>query len=58
MGNSIEKALQEAVEKAETSEDTATQELSGRMKKLMARKINQQRRKRGGPLPKSLRKQK
>jgi hypothetical protein len=58
MGNSIEKALQEAVAKAETSEDTATQELSGRMKKLMARKINQQRRKRSGPLPKSLRKQK
>ena len=58
MGNSIEKALQEAVEKAETSEDTATQELSGRMKKLMARKINQQRRKRAGPLPKSLRRQK
>lgn len=58
MGTSIEKALQEAVEKAETSEDTATQELSGRMKKLMARKLNLQRRKRSGPLPKTLRRQK
>lgn len=60
MSNSIEDALKKAVEKAEVGQVTEgqgaeeNQELSTRIKKLMARKTNLQRKKRQ-KLPSSIR---
>lgn len=60
MANSIEDALKKAVEKVDSTTvkegegAEPSQELSARVKKLMARKTNLQRRKRG-KLPKTLR---